>query len=89
MEKCRFPMKKHVKRNIAMPADKNRGARCRDAIRWEGRESDLGTEVGGQRSEVGGREMMVGGCRGGGEGRRGLLQPGNDQYYSYAKFPRE
>lgn len=41
----------------------------RDGGGGGGGELDLGTEVGGQRSEVGGRGMMVGGRRG--PGRRG------------------
>lgn len=44
----------------------------------------------GRRSEIGGRRTRNDGRRTPGteEGRRGL-QPGNDQYYSYTKFPRE
>lgn len=51
---------------------KAQGARTeeRDAALWGWeRGLDLGTEVGGQRSQVGGRGMMVGGRRG--PGRRG------------------
>lgn len=51
---------------------KAQGARTeeRDAALWGwARGLDLGTEVGGQRSQVGGRGMMVGGRRG--PGRRG------------------
>lgn len=62
-------MKKCIKRDIAAPKACGQGQWGAMQLVGGGRESDLGTEVGGQRSEVGGREMMVGGCRGpGGRG---------------------
>lgn len=83
-------MEKYIRRNITTleARGQGQGKGGRDAAC---RNLGLGTEVGGQRSEVGGRGMMVGGyIQGPGARRDGKrLQLGNDQYYSYSKFPRD